>query len=87
MQTWYQERREDGTVPAVLIRNGIAAAPDDLDILEFAIKWRVNPRELREQWELRDIYWLQLVEEAQRLAAPVVEQRARERAAKKAKRK
>lgn len=69
----------------MLIRNGLAAAPDDLHILEFALRWRVNPRELREQWELRDIYWLQLVEEAQLLAAPEVEKRRRERAAKKKK--
>jgi hypothetical protein len=82
LQTWLQERGETGLPPRKLIEMGIAAAPDDLALLEFALKWRVNPRELREQWELRDILWLQLVEDAQLLAAPEIEKRRRERIAK-----
>lgn len=64
---------------------GIAAAPDELELYEFAIRWKVNPQELRQNWTLEDMRWVQLVEQAQELAAPVVAQKARERAAKKAK--
>ena len=78
-----QERGETGRPPTKLIDLGIAAAPEDLALLEFALKWRVNPRELRERWELRDILWLELLEDAQLLAAPEIERRRRERAAKK----
>lgn len=64
---------------------GIAGAPEDLDILEFALKWQVNPQELRERWTIRDMLWLQVVEEAKALAAPEIQRRAVEKAARTAK--
>jgi len=70
-----------------LVENGFAAAPDDLEVLEFALQWRVNPQEIRESWSLRDLHWLQLLEHAKELAAPAIDRKARERAAKAAKKK
>src|SRR5262245_6237993 len=54
LQTWYIGRARGWRV---------GRAPDDIDILEFALKWRINPQELREQWSLRDIRWLEIVDE------------------------
>jgi len=62
-------------------------APDDIEVLEFALKWRINPQEVRERWDLRDMRWLEVVERAQALAQPEIEKRATQKAQRKAKKR
>lgn len=82
MQTWYQERRPDGTVPHAL--REIARAPDDIDTYEFALEWGVNPREIREYWELEDMYKLKLIQTAKALAEPEIQRRLADRVEREA---
>jgi hypothetical protein len=76
LQTWYIGRARGWKV---------GQAPEDIELLEFALKWRVNPRELRESWTIRDMRWLELVEEARALAAPEIVRYQAEEAARKGK--
>lgn len=71
-------------MPRKLLEYGYAAAPDDLPLYELALRWHYPPHELR-QWSVDDLYWMQTLELAQALAAPIIHRRAAERAAKKAK--
>ncbi len=68
-------------------RLGIARAPEDLEVLEFAVKWKLNPADIRKNWSVRDMRWVQLVEEAHYLAEPEIAAHEREKAAKEAKKK
>lgn len=42
--------------------------PDDFDVLELALKLGVNPREIRETWDCRDVARLHMVIAAKREA-------------------
>jgi len=47
------------------------------------LKWRINPEEIRQNWSVRDMRWFNLIEQAQALAAPQIEQALAEKRAKK----
>lgn len=73
--------RAKGWLPK-LERSGHARAPHDIEVLEFAVKWRINPEEVRQNWSIRDLRWVQIVEQATALAAPTIARWLAERASK-----